>query len=110
MFFPCVTGHAKLIDEYHSSRNYPYYSTFRNENIKFFYEDAEDPDYMVKLGYSIMIGAVSEVESGVENIWKRGGQTGTEIIQFFEDTWLNITSRHFKVQLRIVLLIRSVCT
>jgi len=72
-FFPCVTGHAKLIDEYHSSRNSPYYSTVQNDNIKFFYNDEEDRDYMMKLGYTIMIDEVSEVESGVETLWKKGG-------------------------------------
>ena len=35
---------------------------------------------MVKLGYAITIAAVSDVESGVENRWTRGDQTGAEII------------------------------
>ena len=75
-FFPCVKGHAKLIDEYHSSRNSPYYSTVRNDRIKFYDADLEDPDQLVKIAYTIMIAAVSEVEQGVENLWKRGRSNG----------------------------------
>ena len=75
-FFPCVTGHAKLIDEYHSSRNSPYYSTVKNDKIKFHDPDADDPDWKVKKAYTIMIAAVSEIETGVENLWKRGRSTG----------------------------------
>ena len=75
-FFPCIKGHAKLIDDYHSSRNSPYYSTVRNDQIKFHDPDVEDPDYLVKIAYTIMIAAVSEVEQGVENLWKRGRSNG----------------------------------
>ena len=34
-FFPRTKGHAKLIDEYHSSRNYPYHSSIKHE--RYFY-------------------------------------------------------------------------
>ena len=75
-FFPCIKGHAKLIDDYHSSRNSPYYSTVRNDKIKFYDPDLDDPDHLVKIAYTIMIAAVSEVEQGVENLWKRGRSNG----------------------------------
>ena len=38
--------------------------------------DADDPDWMVKKAYTIMIAAVSEIETGVENLWKRGRSSG----------------------------------
>jgi len=69
-FFPCIKGHTKLIDEYHSSINSPYYSTVQHDNIKFYDPEADDPDYLVKIAYTIMIAAVSEVEQGADNLWK----------------------------------------
>ena len=75
-FFPCIKGHAKLIDDYHSSHNSPYYSTVKHDHIEFCNEDTDDPYYLVKIAYTIMIAAVSEVEQGVENLWKRGRSNG----------------------------------
>ena len=65
-----------MIDEYHSSKNSPYYLTVTNDKIKVHYEDADDPDWKVKRAYTIMIAAVSEVEVGVENLWRRGKSNG----------------------------------
>ena len=65
---------------------------------------------MIKLGYTIMIAAVSDVESGVKKFGRKGDQKGAEIIQILTDTWLKNTSRHFKVQLHIVLLIKCIGT
>ena len=76
IFFPCIKGHAKLIDNYHSSRNSPYYRTVKHDQIDFCNEDTDDPDYLVKISYTIMIAAVSEVEQGVENLWNRGRSNG----------------------------------
>ena len=71
-FFPFIKGHARLIDDYYSSRNYPFYSTFRNDQIKFYDEDADDLEHLVKIACKIMISAVYEVDQSVENFWKRG--------------------------------------
>ena len=63
-FFPCVKGHAKIIDEYHSQKDSTYYLTVRNDKIIFHDEEAPDPDWKVKMAYTLMIAAVSEVETG----------------------------------------------
>ena len=73
---PCIKVHAKLTDDYHSSRNSPYYSTVKHDQIEFCNEDTDDPYYLVKIAYTIMIAAVSEVEQGVENLWNRGRSNG----------------------------------
>ena len=75
-FFPCVKGHAKLIDDYHSSKNSPYYLTVERDKIKFHQEDDEDPDWMVKQCYLILVASVTEVECGAENLWKQGRLNG----------------------------------
>jgi hypothetical protein len=37
----------------------------RNENIKFYDPNAEDPDWMVRVCYTLIIAAAAEVEVGV---------------------------------------------
>ena len=75
-FFPCIKGHAKLLDKFHSNRNSPYYHTYKNDQMKFHDQNADDPDWIIKQAYMIMIASVSEVESGVTNLWKRGKSNG----------------------------------
>ena len=67
-FFPCIEGHAKLIDDYLSPRNSLYYSTVKYDEMKLYDEDHDDPDHIVKMVYTIMIEVVSEVEQGVRNL------------------------------------------
>ena len=54
-FFPCVIGHTKLIDKFHSNPNYPYYDAVKNERIKFYNENVEDPYCLVKMVCTTMI-------------------------------------------------------
>ena len=75
-FFTYVKVHAKLLDKYHNNRNSPYYHTCRNDRIKFHNEEADDLDQIIKQEYVIMITSVSEVESGVINLQKRGKSNG----------------------------------
>ena len=75
-FFPCVKGHAKLIDEYHQNPNSSYHITVTHDNIKFDDGDPDDPDWMVKQCYLIMIAAVAEVDCGIDNLWRRGKSNG----------------------------------
>ena len=76
-FFPCITGHAKLIDDFHSDARSPFYQTVQDEKIVFHREEeGEDPDWVVKQCYLLMIAAVTEAEIGVENLWKRGESGG----------------------------------
>jgi hypothetical protein len=71
-FFPSIQGHAKLIDKFHADPRSPYFHTVRDENIQFYDHEAEDPDWMVRVCYTLMIAAASEVEVGVENLWRKG--------------------------------------
>ena len=65
---PYIKGHAKLIDGYHLSCNSPYYSTVQHDRIQLHDSDADDPDWIVKQVYRIMIAGIFEVECGVENL------------------------------------------
>ena len=64
------------MDEYHSDRRSQYYSTVRDDKIKFHDGEADDPDWLVKQCYLLMIAASAEVEVGVENLWLRGKSNG----------------------------------
>jgi len=75
-FFPCIQGHAKLIDEFHMDVRSPMFQTVQDEKIMFHQEGEEDPDWVVKQCYLLMIAAVTEAEVGVENLWKRGESGG----------------------------------
>jgi hypothetical protein len=78
--FPSVVGHAKIIekiiDEFHADHRSPFHSTVTNDKIKFKDPEAEDPDWQVKQAYTLLIAAASEIENGVENLWKRGPSGG----------------------------------
>jgi len=71
-FFPCIQGHAKLLDEFFDNPLAPYHTTVKEENIVFHQEGDIDPDWAVKQCYLLLIAAVTEAEQGVENLWKRG--------------------------------------
>jgi hypothetical protein len=75
-FFPDVVGHAKLIDEFHEDPRSPYFTTVHNDRIKFHDAEADDPDWKVKQAYTLMIAAASEIENGVDNLWKHGPSGG----------------------------------
>lgn len=50
--------------------------TVRHDNIKFHNEHSDNPDWLVKQCYLILIAAVAEVDRGAENLWKRGKSKG----------------------------------
>jgi len=53
------------------------FQTVREEKIHFHQEGVdEDPDWVVKQCYLLMIAAVTEAEVGVDNLWKRGESGG----------------------------------
>ena len=70
--FPSITWHAQIIDKFLSDPQAPYYDMVQYNKIKF--QDPNDPDqdWKVKQCYEIIIAAVTEVENGIENLWKRG--------------------------------------
>jgi Transposase IS4 len=75
-FFPDITGHGKLIDKYHSSNKSPYFITVTNEKIAFHDPENDDPDWIVKQAYLLLIAAANEAEVGVESLWKIGSTGG----------------------------------
>ncbi len=93
-FFPSVVGHAKIIDEFHADHRSPFHSTVTNDKIKFEDPEAEDPDWKVKQAYTLMIAAASEIENGVENLWKRGPSGGRHD---YPDFGKYMPINHFKV-------------
>ena len=81
--FPSVEGHAHIIDEYLQDPRAEFYRTVSTSNIKFHDSDAEDKDWRVKRCYTILIAASSEVECGVDNLWKRGNGNGRKELPDF---------------------------
>jgi hypothetical protein len=75
-FMPDIKGHAKLIDKFHGNKESPYYFTVINEKIVFHDDDNEDPDWIVKQAYLLVIAAANESEVGLENLWKIGSTGG----------------------------------
>jgi hypothetical protein len=76
-FFPYTSaGHAKITDEFHDDPRSLYFSTMKNGNIIFHEEHAQDPDWKVKQAYLLVIAAASEVENGIDGLWKRRKSTG----------------------------------
>jgi len=75
-FFPSIVGHAAIIDEYLLDPRCEYKLTVASQHIKFHDDEANDPDWRVRVCYTLMIAAASEVEIGVENLWKRGPSGG----------------------------------
>jgi hypothetical protein len=75
-FFPSVVGHAKIIDKFHADPRSPFHTAVKNDRIAFHDPEADDPDWTVKQACALMIAAASEIENGVENLWKRGPSGG----------------------------------
>ncbi len=75
-FFPSIKGHAKIMDKILSSPDCSYFATANNDNIKFFDPKSEDPDYLIRVCYTLLIAAATEVHHGVDNLWKQGPSTG----------------------------------
>ena len=73
---PSITGHAKLIDEYHESHKSPQYQTVKSKKIKFHDENAEDQDHIVKKCYTLLIAGASFIQNGVNSLFKRGPSGG----------------------------------
>jgi len=69
-FFPSIKGHGKIIDEFLADTRSGWSQRVHEEKIKFHDPDAEDPDYKVRLCYTLIIAAAAEVETGVDNLFK----------------------------------------
>ena len=79
-FFPSFKGHAKRMDEYLSSPKAKYHSTVEQDGIKFYQPDApwhsHDPDQLIRVCYTLMLAAASEVHQGLDNLWRHGPSPG----------------------------------
>jgi len=75
-FFPSIKGHAKLIDKYHSSPKSLMSKSVADDNIRFEDETADDPDWKVRVCYTLLIAAASELDNGVDELWKKGKSSG----------------------------------
>lgn len=75
-FFPDITGHGKILDEYLSDSRASYHDTAVQCRITFHDPSQIDCDWKVKQCYLLLIAAATEVENGVENLWSRGSSGG----------------------------------
>jgi hypothetical protein len=71
-----VTGHAKKLDEYLSDARASFHDTYTNDKIKFRDPEDPDPDWKVKQDFTLIIAVASEIENGVDYLWKRGSSSG----------------------------------
>ena len=76
LMFPSVEGYRKIIDEYLSDSHSSYYSTYKQTKKTFHRETAQDPDYLVKQSYLVLIAGCTEFENGISNLWKSGESGG----------------------------------
>jgi hypothetical protein len=75
-FFPSISGHARLMDEYLADTRATYYATVKHNRIKFHDNEDDDPDWIIRQCYLLLIAAVYEADVGVENLWKTGESGG----------------------------------
>jgi hypothetical protein len=69
---PSIKGHARIMDKFLSDEQAPYYETIKQDKIIFYEKDVDDPDWKVKNCCLLHVTAATEVENGVENLWKHG--------------------------------------
>ena len=80
--WPDMTGCAENIDKFHSDRRSPYYTTVKNEKIKFadhlgYSDDIGSSHTLLKQCILCVIAAATEVESGM-SLWKAGQSGGRQ--------------------------------
>ena len=92
-FFPCAAGHAKLIDNFYSNNNYLCCKSERYYSTKFEDEESDDPEWIVKKFYFILIAAITEVYCGVDNSWKSSKSEGRI---YFSNSSKHIAKTYFK--------------
>jgi len=80
VFFPSIEGHGEILNKWaHHADNAKWKTTVENNNINFHTPDHPlGPDWKIRLCYTLMIAACSSVETGIEDLFKRGES----------DTWI----------------------
>jgi hypothetical protein len=66
------------MDKYLNDPRAKEHVTCINEKMQFHDSEAEDPDWMVRNCYTLIIAGASEMENGVENLWKKGAASGRQ--------------------------------
>jgi hypothetical protein len=94
--FPSIEGNAKKLDKYFADQKDEFYEIVKNDKIKFHDEDAEDPDWNICQAYTLLIAASSEIENGVENLWKRAKVMGRRDYLYFGSFMFKNASKAFK--------------
>ena len=74
--FPEVSGHTKIIDDYLSNPKASYHQTCKNRKLTFHRDNVEDPGYIVKQCYILLIVGCTELEGEITNLWKKGKSGG----------------------------------
>jgi hypothetical protein len=64
------------MDEYHSNTASSCHATYMNHRYKFHDPTNEDPDWIIKQFYLVIIAAVTKADVGVENLFKKGNSDG----------------------------------
>jgi hypothetical protein len=78
--FPSVTGHAKKIDKYLADKRAAYHTTMHpvgSSRPEYVFEvTGPDPDIHVKTCWMLLLAQVLEVETEIDNLWKKGESDG----------------------------------
>ena len=82
-FFPSVEGHAKLMDKFNQNFKSDYHQTYLKEKMTFYDAEAEDPDWIIKQCYLLLLAGVCEADVGVDNLWKKGKSGGRRMYADF---------------------------
>jgi hypothetical protein len=61
----CCEGHAKIIDKFLSDTGAMHHDTVAKDKITM-----QDPDWLVKQCYLLIIASAIEIVNGMENLWK----------------------------------------
>jgi hypothetical protein len=95
--FPSTKGHSTKLDDNFSNAKTDFYETVKHEQIKC--HDKNDPELHVRQCYTLLIAAASEIENGVDNLWKRGNRMDGVIAQtlgvMFPKTCSRVSRRRY---------------
>lgn len=80
--FPSLKGHATFLDKWASDPRCSWHNTYRTQKMKFV-QDGDDPDALIKQMYLVLIAGTTEVECGVESLFKSGGGDGRKMYPDF---------------------------
>ena len=75
-FLPDVKGHAAILDDYLDNPQAEYHRTYKARHFKFDDPTNPDRDWKVKQCYLVIVAGATELQNGVENLWKSGMSKG----------------------------------